>query len=139
MRIVIVDREPVFLAPLIKELEREQFEVYLVENIPGVLSFMKTKSLQFLVGDSSVVVDHTLGVEVLRLYPLVRLIVFASKPSIMGMLQSISRGVTDYLPREEASFSPLVDIIVEERNRIMRWQYALLSETLGVKGEPREK
>jgi ActR/RegA family two-component response regulator len=139
MRIVIVDREPNFLAPLIKELEREQFEVILMENIPGVLSYMKSKSLQFLVGDSSVVVDHSLGVEVLRLYPLARLIVFASKPSILGMIQSISRGVTDYLPREAASFAPLVDVIVEERSRLMRWQYALLSETMGVKDHHHDK
>jgi hypothetical protein len=120
------------LTPLISELENELFEVTVVDNIPGVLSYIKMKSLQFLVGDSSVLVDHTLGTEVLRLNPLARLIVFASKPSILGMIESISRGLTDYLPRDEASFVPLVDIIVEERNRLMRWQYALLSPSLGL-------
>ncbi|MDR2349406.1 MAG: hypothetical protein LBF41_02105 [Deltaproteobacteria bacterium] len=132
MRVVIVDRDPGFLAPLIAELEKEGFEVTVVDNIPGVLSFIKNKSLQFLIGDSSVLVDHTLGTEVLRLNPLARLIVFASKPSILGMVESISRGLTDYLPKDEASFMPLADIVVEERDRLMRWQYAILSPSLGL-------
>jgi DNA-binding response OmpR family regulator len=37
MRIVIVDRDPAFLAPLVRDLEREGFEVTVAENISGEL------------------------------------------------------------------------------------------------------
>jgi ActR/RegA family two-component response regulator len=133
MRIVIVERDQAFLAPLVAELEREGFEVTVVDNIPGVLSFIKTRSLQFLVGDSSVVVDHTLGSEVQRLNPLTRIIVLASRPSILGMIESISRGLTDYLPRDPGSFRQLVDTILNERARLVRWQHSLLSSSYGLK------
>ncbi|MDR0356441.1 MAG: hypothetical protein LBJ64_12025 [Deltaproteobacteria bacterium] len=131
MRIVIVDREPNFLAPLISDLEREGFAVTVVENISGVLSFIKTQSLHFLVADSNLLVDHSLGAEVLRQSPLSRLIVLASRPSLLGMIEAISCGITDYFSRQPSSFGQLVDTILDERDRLMRWQYAILSETLG--------
>jgi DNA-binding NtrC family response regulator len=134
MRIVIIDREPGFLEPLIAELEAEGFEVLVSENIPGALTAIKTKSIQFLMGDSSVLVDHSLGGEVLRLYPLTRLIVLAAHPSLIGMIESISRGITDYLPRAQESFGELVDTILDERDRLMRWQHALLSPVFARKG-----
>ncbi|MDR1314555.1 MAG: hypothetical protein LBQ12_12915 [Deltaproteobacteria bacterium] len=134
MRIVIIDREPAFLGPVADELEREGFEVAVVENIPNALAFIKTKSVQFLVADSSVLVDHSLGGEVLRQYPLTRLIVLAAHPSILGMIESISRGITDYLPRAEESFGELVDTILDERNRLERWQHALLSPLFAKNG-----
>ncbi|MDR2354328.1 MAG: hypothetical protein LBF22_14455 [Deltaproteobacteria bacterium] len=134
MRIVIVDREPDYLAPLILELKKENFEVTIAENISGVLSFLKTHSLHFLIGDSSLLVDHTLGAEIHRQYPLTRLIVLAQRPSLLGMVESLSRGVTDYFPREEASFGQLVDTILDERDKLMRWQYVILGNTLGKRG-----
>ncbi|MDR1036376.1 MAG: hypothetical protein LBT40_07335 [Deltaproteobacteria bacterium] len=134
MRIVIIDREPEFLSPLVSELEHKRFEVSIVENIPAALAFIKTKSIQFLVADSSVLVDHSLGSEVLRQYPLTRLIVLASHPSLLGMIESIGRGITDYLPREPESFGELVDTIQDERARLSRWQHALLSPLFAKKG-----
>jgi DNA-binding NtrC family response regulator len=128
MRIVFVDREPSFLAPLITALENENFEVAVVENISGVLSFIKTSSIQFLVADSSILVDHSLGTEVHRQSPLTRLIVLASRPSLLGMIESLSSGITDYLSRKPESFGQMVETIMDERQRLVRWQYAILSE-----------
>ncbi|MDR1110081.1 MAG: hypothetical protein LBP92_05140 [Deltaproteobacteria bacterium] len=139
MRIVIVDRDPAFLAPLVRDLEREGFEVTVAENISGVLSFIKTNSLHFLVADSNLLVDHSLGADVHRQSPLTRLIVLASRPSLLGMIEAISCGITDYLSRHPDSFGQLVDTILDERDRLMRWQYAILSETLGRGDKGEEK
>jgi ActR/RegA family two-component response regulator len=141
MRIVIVDRDPSFLTVLVQDLEREGFQVTVVENISGVLSFIKSNSLHFLVADSNLLVDHSLGAEVHRQSPLTRLIVLASRPSLFGMIEAISFGITDYLARHPDSFGQLVDTILDERDRLMRWQYAILSETFvkGNKVEVEEK
>jgi hypothetical protein len=45
------------------------------------------------------------------------------------MIEAISFGITDYLARHPDSFGQLVDTILDERDRLMRWQYAILSET----------
>ncbi|MDR2140853.1 MAG: response regulator [Deltaproteobacteria bacterium] len=133
MRVVIVDREPAFLAPLIEDLEREGFEVTVVENISGVLSYIKKQRLHFLVADSALLVDHSMGAEVRRQSPLTRLIVLAARPSLLAMIKSISGGMTDYLPRDQASFGQLLDTILDERNRLVRWQFTILSESLGAR------
>ncbi|MDR3205327.1 MAG: hypothetical protein LBV23_11420 [Deltaproteobacteria bacterium] len=133
MRILFVDREPDFLASLIVDLEKEGFSVTVVENISGVQAFIKSHSLHFLVADSNVLVDHSLGAEVHDISPLTRLIVLASRPTLLGMIEAISCGITDYLSRQTSSFGQLVDTILEERERLVRWQYALLSENLGLK------
>ncbi|MDR1657170.1 MAG: hypothetical protein LBT47_06385 [Deltaproteobacteria bacterium] len=139
MRIVIVDREPTFLTPLVLDLQREGFDVTLVENISGVLSFIKTKSIHFLVADSNLLVDHSLGTDVHRQSPLTRLIVLASRPSLLGMIEAISYGITDYLARDPSSFGQLVDTILDERDRLTRWQYVILSEKLGRRSMVTEK
>jgi DNA-binding response OmpR family regulator len=131
MRIVIVDREPAFLAPLIDDLTREGFEVTVVENISGVMSYLKKNSIHFLVADSTLLADHSLGSEVRRKSPLIRLIVLAARPSLLAMIKSISLGITDYLPRDPTSFGQLLDTVLDEKNRLVRWQYAILSESLG--------
>jgi ActR/RegA family two-component response regulator len=131
MRIVFVDRDPAFLAPLVTELEREGFAVTVVENISGVLSFIKTNSIHFLVADSNLLVDHSLGADVRRQSPLTRLLVLASRPSLLAMIEAISCGITDYLPRDSSSFGQLVDTILDERDRLTRWQYVILSDQLG--------
>jgi ActR/RegA family two-component response regulator len=131
MRIVFVDRDPAFLAPLVRDLENEGFDVTVVENISGVLSFIKSNSLPFLVADSNLHDDHSLGSEVHRQSPLTRLIVLASRPSLLGMIEAISSGITDYLPRDPANFGQLVDTILDERDRLKRWQYVILSDQLG--------
>jgi ActR/RegA family two-component response regulator len=133
MRIVIVDREPAFLAPLIQDLAKEGFDVTVVENISGVMSYLKKNSIHFLVADSSLLVDHSLGSEVRRQSPLIRLIVLAVRPSLLAMIKSISCGITDYLPRDQSSFGQLLDTLLDEKNRLVRWQYAILSESLGAR------
>jgi DNA-binding NtrC family response regulator len=130
MHIVIVDREPAFLEPLLLKLKDEGFEVTVAENIPAVMSVIKLHSIQFLVADSSILVDHSLGSEVHRLNPLARLIVLATRPSLLGMIESISSGMTDYLSRSTDSFDLLINTILDERERLKRWQCALLSSTL---------
>jgi DNA-binding response OmpR family regulator len=134
MRIVFIDREPAFLDPVADELRGEGFEVLVVENITGALAHLKQKSIQFLVADSAILVDHSLGSEVLAHYPLTRLIVLAARPSLLGMLESLGRGLTDYLPREEESFGQLVDTIMDERSRLARWQRTILSPLFARKG-----
>jgi DNA-binding NtrC family response regulator len=134
MHIVIVDREPAFLEPLMSKLKEEGFEVSVTENIPAVMSVIKLHSIQFLVADSSLLVGHSLGDEVHRLNPLARLIVLAARPSLLGMIESISAGMTDYLPRSHESFDLLVNTILDEREKLKRWQCALLSASL--KGSP---
>jgi hypothetical protein len=47
------------------------------------------------------------------------------------MIEAISCGITDYLPRDPASFGQLVDTILDERDRLTRWQYVILSDQLG--------
>jgi ActR/RegA family two-component response regulator len=131
MRIVFVDREPAFLKPVVDDLEGLGFEVAIVENTPGVLAYLKTRSIQFLVADSSIIVEHSLGLVMRRQSPLIRLIVLSSRPSLLDMIESLSSGITDYLARHESSFGQLVDTILDERDRLVRWQYALLSESLG--------
>ncbi|MDR1578530.1 MAG: hypothetical protein LBT86_09965 [Deltaproteobacteria bacterium] len=133
MRIIIVDRDPTFWAPVIEDFNRAGFEVIVLENISKVMAFLKTHSVHFLVADSSVLVDHSLGAEVRRQSPLTRLIVLAARPSLLGMIKSISCGMTDYLPRDPSSFGQLVDTILDEKTRLTRWQYALLSEDLGAR------
>ncbi|MDR2340073.1 MAG: hypothetical protein LBF40_08075 [Deltaproteobacteria bacterium] len=129
MRIVIVDREPAFLEPLLQRLRGEGFEVTVAENIPAVMSVIKLQSVQFLVADSSILVDHSLGAEVHRLNPMARFIVLAARPSLLGMIESISSGMTDYLSRSAESFDLLINTILDERERLKRWQCALLSPT----------
>ncbi|MDR1309396.1 MAG: hypothetical protein LBL95_05810 [Deltaproteobacteria bacterium] len=55
------------------------------------------------------------------------------------MIEAISCGITDYLSRHPDSFGQLVDTILDERDRLMRWQYAILSETLGRGDKGEEK
>jgi hypothetical protein len=47
------------------------------------------------------------------------------------MIEAISCGITDYLPRDVSSFGQLVDTILDERDRLKRWQYVILSDKLG--------
>ncbi|MDR1921378.1 MAG: hypothetical protein LBS31_06505 [Candidatus Adiutrix sp.] len=126
MRVIIVGRDKETIAPLVDKLTTEDFEVIVVENSVGVLSFIKKKSIQFLLADSNYLVSYTLSKQVLSRCPLARLIVLASRPSLVGMSEAISAGLADYFPRRYEYFDEVVHIAISERARLMRWQRTFL-------------
>jgi len=127
MRVVIVGRDRDVIEPLIDKLARENFEVVVVENSAGVQSCLKRGSLQFLVAEVSLLVDRGLGREVLKRCPLARLIGLTAHPSILGMVDALSSGLTDYFPRSSEYFDDVVEAVSHERDRLIRWQRILLS------------
>lgn len=127
MRVVIVGRDREVIDPLSDKLSRENFEVVVVENSAGVQSCLKKGSIQFLVAEVSLLVDRSLGREVMKRCPLARLIALAAKPSLLGMVDALSVGLTDYFPRSPEYFDEIVRTIVQERVRLVRWQRILLS------------
>ena len=127
MKVVIVGRDQELLRPLVDKLSREAFEVVVVDGGAGVQSYIKKASLHFLVADVNLLVDHSLGREVLSRCPLARLIALASHPTLLGMIDALSGGLTDYFPRSPEYFADLVQTMVNERQRLVRWQRTLLS------------
>ncbi len=99
-----------------------------MDNSSAVLSYIKQKSIQFLLADSTLLMGHTLAQEVLKHCPLVRMIVMSANPSLFGMVEAISTGLTDYFPRKPEYFDDIVRIILNERARIVRWQHVLLAD-----------
>lgn len=134
MRVIIVGRDRDLLNPLITRLGDHGFDVMLVENSSAVLSYIKQNSVQFFLADSTLLVGHTLAKEVLNRCPLARMIVISANPSLFGMIEAISNGLTDYFPRKPEHFDDIVRTVLDERERIIRWQHILLADTpLGLK------
>ncbi len=129
MRVIIVGRDREFLNPLVDKLTEHGFEVMLMENSSAVLSYIKQNSIQFLLADSTLLVGHTLAREVLNRCPLVRLIVISANPSLFGMVEAISNGLTDYFSRKPEHFDDIIRTVLDERERIVRWQHILLADT----------
>ena len=127
MRVVIVGRDQELLKPLVNKLALEGFEVVVVDGGAGVQSYIKKASLHFLLADANLLVDHSLGREVLNRCPLARLIALASHPTLLGMIDALSEGLTDYFPRSPDYFDDVVRTMVNERQRLVRWQRTLLS------------
>ena len=127
MRVVIISRDRDFLEPLIEALSREDFEVIVVENSAGVQSYLKRGGIQFLVAEASLLVDHGLGREVLKRCPLARLVALAARPSLLGLVDALTNGLTDYFPRTPQYFGAVVRTLLDERQRLVRWQHVLLS------------
>ena len=136
MRVIIVGRDREVIEPLIDKLTREHFEVILVENSAGVLSFIKKSGIQFLVAEASLLVDHDLGREVLARCPLARLVALTSRPSCVGLVDALAHGLIDYFPRSPDFFDDVVKIIVNERQRLVRWQHVLLSGAISPTSRP---
>ena len=128
MHIVIVDRDKESLDPLIEKLHLHDFQVTVVENSAGLLTLLTKNSVQFLLADSSLLVGHTLVAALKSHSPLARLIVLAPHPSLLGMMEALSHGITDYFPRKAEFFEQIVSTIMEERNRLVRWQHTLLGK-----------
>lgn len=127
MKVVIVGRDQELLRPLADKLDREGFDVVVVDGGGAVQSYIKKASLHFLVADANLLVGHSLGREVLNRCPLARLIALASHPTLLGMIDALSGGLTDYFPRSPEHFDDLVRTMVNERQRLIRWQHTLLS------------
>lgn len=127
MRVIIVGRDREVIDPLIDRLTRENFEVTLLDNSAGVLSFIKKHSLQFLVAEASLLVDHGLGREVLKRCPLARLVALASQPNRLSMIDALADGLADYFPRRPNCFEDVVRFMTGERERLTRWRRILLS------------
>jgi len=127
MKVVVVGRDQDLLRPLVDKLTLEGFEVVMVDGGSGVQSYIKKASLHFLVADPNLMVDHSLGREVLSRCPLARLIGLASHPTLLGMIDALSGGLTDYFPRSPEYFDDVVRTIINERQRLVRWQHTLLS------------
>lgn len=127
MRVVIVGRDQDFLAPLVGRLSGLGFEVIVVDNGSGVQSYIKKNSLHFLVAEAAHLIDNNLGREVLNRCPLARLIALTSNPTLLGMIDALSEGLTDYFPRSPESFEEVVGVILAESRRLARWQHLLLT------------
>lgn len=129
MRVVIVGRDSELIEPLAELLTRDNFEAVVVENIAGVQSCLKRGGLHFLVAEPSLLVDHNLGREVLKRCPMARLVGLAAQPSLLGMVDALFNGLTDYFPRSPEYFEQVAEILTIERRRLLRWQRLLLSES----------
>ena len=128
MRVIIVGRDRELLNPLVEKLAEHGFEVMLMENSSAVLSYIKQNSIQFLLADSTLLMGHTLAREVLNRCPLARLIVISANPSLFGMVEAISNGLTDYFSRKPEHFDDIIRTVLDERERIVRWQHILLAD-----------
>jgi DNA-binding response OmpR family regulator len=127
MRVIIVSRDREFLEPLITALAGEDFEVIVVENSAGVQSYLKRGGLQFLIAEASLLVDRGLGREVRGRCPLARLVALVDRPSLPGLVEALTNGLIDYFPRRPQYFSAVLQTLMGERQRLIRWQHTLLS------------
>jgi len=128
MQVIIVGRDQHIIKPLADKLS-DDFEVFAVDNSAAVQAYLKKGGIQFLIAEPSLLLDHNLGREVTKRCPMVRLIALASNPSLLGMADALSSGISDYFPRSVESFEELLQSMLDERRKIIRWQRALLSET----------
>lgn len=128
MRVVIVGRDSELIEPLAELLTRANFDVVVVENIAGVQSCLKRGGIHFLAAEPALLLDYNLGREVLKRCPMARLLALAAQPSLLGMVDALSNGLTDYFPRSPEYFEQVVETLVIERRRLLRWQRILLSE-----------
>lgn len=127
MRAIIVGRDIDVIKPLTDMLTEAGFEPIVVENGAGVRSWLKKGDVQFLLAESSLLLDQALAGEVHKRCPLARLVALASRPNLLDMVDAISGGLADYYPRRPEYFGDIVRMMSGERKRLMRWQHTLLS------------
>ncbi len=127
MRVIVVGRDLEVLGPLIELLAREQFEVVRAENTAGALSHLKNAGTEFLLAEGSLLVEHGLGREVLKRCPLARLVALSSQPGRLDLVDTLAGGAADYFPRRPEYFGAVVRFMVNERERLRRWQRMLRS------------
>lgn len=131
MQVIVVGQEQEFTTSLVYQLTTADFKVTVLENSVAVLNFIKKSSLQFLIGDVSVIVGDHLGREVLKRCPLARLVGFSSESSRIGMIDSLVYGLVDYFPRQLEVIPQLVWMMDYEREKLRRWQKTLLLVATG--------
>lgn len=127
MRVIVVGRDLEVLEPLIDLLVKEQFEVVRAENSAGVLSHLKNAGTEFLVAEGSLLVEHGLGREVLKRCPLARLVALSSQPGRLDLIDTLAGGAVDYFPRRPEYLGAVARFMVDERERLRRWQRMLRS------------
>ena len=127
MRVIIVGRDRDIIEPLAARL-RKNFKVQVADNSAAVQAYLKNGGVQFLIAEPSLLLDHNLGREVVKRCPMARLIALTTQPSLLGMADALSSGITDYFPRFPEAFDELETSLLAERRRMVRWQRSLLSD-----------
>ena len=127
MQVIIVGRDRDIIEPLAARL-RKNFKVQVADNSAAVQAYLKRGGVQFLIAEPSLLLDHNLGREVVKRCPMARLIALTAQPSLLGLADALSSGITDYFPRLPEAFDELEISLLAERRRMTRWQRALLSD-----------
>ncbi|MGL4208613.1 MAG: hypothetical protein ACRCTY_04420 [Candidatus Adiutrix sp.] len=127
MKVIIIGRDNEALEPLVEKLTLKNFQVAILANSAAVRSYIKKSTIYFLLADTKYLIKHALPQEVLTHCPLTRLIVLAANPSLIGMSEAISNGLTDYFPRQAEYFDDIVETLLKERSRLIRWRHTFLS------------
>ena len=126
MRVIIVGRDTELIKPLADRLTEAGFTIIVSESSSAALSVMKKTSVQFVIADTSLLIDQHLAREMLKRAPLVRLVGFSARPSIPAMIEALTQGLIDYFPRSPERLEDVVEAIVSEGRRLARWQRALI-------------
>ena len=135
MKVIIVGRDKELIEPLAGLLAEAGLGAIHVENASSAVAALKKTNAQFVVADSALLINQNLGHELLKRSPLVRLIGFSAKPTTPGLIEALTSGVIDYFPRNQASLGAMVDLIVSEGRRLVRWRNVLLTDDPAAAGE----
>ncbi|MDR0881699.1 MAG: hypothetical protein LBP55_04040 [Candidatus Adiutrix sp.] len=127
MSVIIVSRDQAVMEPLIDQLSRQDFKVALAENSAAVMVMIKKGGLQFLLAEPVLLLEHGLAREVFKRYPLARLIALDPRPTLLGLAEALTNGLTDYFPRSPEYFDEVAQLMLSERQRLRRWQSLFLS------------
>ena len=130
MKAIIVGRDAALIEPLADRLTRAGLTVIVSENSNSVLAAMKKFSVEFVVADTSLLIEQKLARELVKRFPLIRLVGFSARPNLPGMIEALAEGLIDYFPRTEAYCDAVVEVILSERRRLARWQSMLLTDGL---------
>ena len=135
MKVIIVGRDKELLELLADLLAEAGLGAIPVENANSAVAALKKTNAQFVVADADLLIKQNLGQELLKRSPLVRLIGFSAKPTVPGLIEALTSGVIDCFPRTPASLRDLVDLIVSEGRRLVRWRNMLLTDDPAAAGE----
>jgi len=130
MMVVIVGRDKDLMEPLAARLTEAGLTVIPAENASSTMAAMGKYNAQFVVADSTLLIDHHLGQELLKRSPLVRLVGFSAHPTLPGLIEALTAGLIDYFPRTSDYLEAVTELIVNESRRLDRWRNLLLA------GEP---
>ena len=135
MKVIIVGRDTELMGPLAGLLAEVGLGAIHIESSSSAVAALKKTNAQFVVADSALLVNQNLGHELLKRSPLVRLIGFSAKPTTPGLIEALTSGVIDCFPRNRASLRAVVDSIVSEGRRLVRWRNMLLTDDSAAAGD----